>query len=107
MRVKDLLNSASQNEAASPEERIQHAQTLFQNIFNILMECISEETGQIRTRANTAMGNLQDQLNECLYSSLPDLMTRGSEPQISRPNFLHCDLRQSLSSSGPFEPQIT
>ncbi|EYC18422.1 hypothetical protein Y032_0027g1511 [Ancylostoma ceylanicum] len=107
VRVRDLLNSASQNEAASPEERIQHAQTLFQNIFDILMECISEETGQIRTRANTAMGNLQDKLNECLYSSLPELMQRGSEPEISRPDFLHCDLRNSLSSSGRFDPQIT
>ncbi|KAK6054045.1 hypothetical protein COOONC_08450 [Cooperia oncophora] len=35
------------------------------------MECIDEETGQIRTRANTAMEELQ-QLNQSIYNSLPN-----------------------------------
>ncbi|WKY07020.1 hypothetical protein Q1695_006867 [Nippostrongylus brasiliensis] len=41
------------------EQRIQHAQLLFQEIFNVLMECVREETQQIRTRANTAAEEFQ------------------------------------------------
>ncbi|ETN85430.1 hypothetical protein NECAME_06383 [Necator americanus] len=73
-RLRDLLNSSSQEEGSSPEGRILNAQALFQNIFNILMECIQEETGQIRTRANTAVGDLQNHLHHCGSNSMPDLL---------------------------------
>ncbi|KAK6010873.1 hypothetical protein OSTOST_24060 [Ostertagia ostertagi] len=71
-KIRELIESTSQDEDASPEERIRHAQVLFEKIVQILMECISEETGQIRTRANTAMEELQ-QLNESIYNSYPSL----------------------------------
>ncbi|KAK5984122.1 hypothetical protein GCK32_012612 [Trichostrongylus colubriformis] len=68
------IESTSQNEDASPEERIRHAQALFEKIFRILMDCVNEETGQIRTRANTAMEELQ-QLSQSVYNSFPNLQS--------------------------------
>ncbi|KAK6751121.1 hypothetical protein RB195_002849 [Necator americanus] len=94
-RLRDLLNSSSQEEGSSPEGRILNAQALFQNIFNILMECIQEETGQIRTRANTAVGDLQNHLHHCGSNSMPDLLKGESAPEISRPTLLESNMRRS------------
>nr|CDJ94117.1 unnamed protein product [Haemonchus contortus] len=70
-RIRELIDFNSQDDDSSPEERIRHAQSLFQEIFQILMECINDETGQIRTRANTAMEELQ-QMNYSFYNSVPN-----------------------------------
>ncbi|PIO72539.1 hypothetical protein TELCIR_05529 [Teladorsagia circumcincta] len=104
-KIKELIESTSQDDDASPEERIRHAQALFEKIFRILMECISEETGQIRTRANTAMEELQ-QLNESIYNSFPNLKHMDSGEKPSRPRFYHSDLRECSfpNSTNPLDP---
>ncbi|PIO75649.1 hypothetical protein TELCIR_02297 [Teladorsagia circumcincta] len=104
-KIKELIESTSQNDDASPEERIRHAQALFEKIFHILMECISEETGQIRTRANTAMEELQ-QLNESIYNSFPNLKHMDSDEKPYRPRFYHSDLRECSfpNSTNPLDP---
>ncbi|CAJ0603464.1 unnamed protein product [Cylicocyclus nassatus] len=88
VRLRDLLDSNTFDDVASPEERIHHAQTLFQNIFTVMMDCISKETAEMKTRADTVMGNFETHLNECTSTSLPNLMNRHnqeiSKPQVSR-----------------------
>ncbi|KAK6041152.1 hypothetical protein COOONC_21343 [Cooperia oncophora] len=102
------IETTSQNEDASPEERIRHAQALFQKIFQILMECIDEETGQIRTRANTAMEELQ-QLNQSIYNSLPNFRGVDSVELPHRPHFYYGDLIQHSSPEliNPLDPNRT
>lgn len=82
-RIRELIDGASQDEDSSPEQRIEHAQRLFQEIFRILMECISEQTGQIRTRKPT------DNM------SLP------------RPALLHVDQEEDSFGTPPLSPKFS
>uniref|UniRef100_A0A7I5EBI7 G protein-coupled receptor n=1 Tax=Haemonchus contortus TaxID=6289 RepID=A0A7I5EBI7_HAECO len=59
----------------------------------ILMECINDETGQIRTRANTAMEELQ-QMNCSFYNSLPNFKSMESTEIFTRPRFYQSELRE-------------
>nr|CDJ81903.1 Hypothetical protein CBG01637 [Haemonchus contortus] len=92
-RIRELIDFNSQDDDSSPEERIRHAQSLFQEIFQILMECINDETGQIRTRANTAMEELQ-QMNYSFYNSLPNFKSMESTEIFTRPRFYQSELRE-------------